>query len=112
MSEPSRAAATVVRFDPLQAELRTEELFRSGRKVPLPNQSFRVLAMLLEKPGQLVTREELRARLWPRDKFVDHDRSLNAVVNRLREALRDSAEQPRFIETLLKRGYRFVGVIE
>jgi Tol biopolymer transport system component/DNA-binding winged helix-turn-helix (wHTH) protein len=111
MIQPSRAAAAVVRFDSFEAHLRTEELFRSGRKVRLPNQSFRVLAMLLESPGQLVTREEMRTRLWPTGKFIDHDRALNAAVNRLREALRDSADQPRFVETLPKRGYRFIAVI-
>ena len=76
------------------------ELHRSGRKVRLPNQSFNVLAMLLGRAGELVTREELRARLWPTGTFVEYDQSLNAAVNRLREALRDSAEKPRFIETL------------
>ncbi len=78
----------------------------------LPNQSFSVLAMLLGRAGELVTREELRARLWPSGTFVEYDQSLNAAVNRLREALRDSAEKPRFIETLPKRGYRFIGAIE
>ena len=99
-------------FDGFEANLRTGELHRSGRKVRLPNQSFNVLAMLLGRAGQLVTREELRARLWPTGTFVEYDQSLNAAVNRLREALRDSAEKPRFIETLPKRGYRFIGVIQ
>ena len=101
-----------VRFDGFVANLHTGELHRSGRKVRLPNQSFNVLAMLLGRAGQLVTREELRARLWPAGTFVEYDQSLNAAVNRLREALRDSAEKPRFIETLPKRGYRFIGVIQ
>ena len=101
----------MVRFDTFEADVRTEELFRSGHKIRLPHQSFQILEMLLERPGQLITREELRARLWPAGKFVDHDRALNAAVNRLREALRDSAEQPRFIETLPKRGYRFIAAI-
>ena len=92
--------------------MRTGELSRSGRKLRLPNQSFRVLAMLLERPGQLVTREELRASLWPSGTFVEYDQGLNAAVNRLREALRDSADKPRFIETLPRRGYRFIGTIE
>jgi Tol biopolymer transport system component/DNA-binding winged helix-turn-helix (wHTH) protein len=99
-------------FDGFEANLRTGELHRSGRKVRLPNQSFNVLAMLLGRAGQLVTREELRARLWPTGTFVEYDQSLNAAVNRLREALRDSAEKPRFIETLPKRGYRFIGAIQ
>lgn len=99
-------------FDGFEANLLTGELHKAGRKVRLPNQSFSVLAMLLGRAGQLVTRDELRARLWPTGTFVEYDQSLNAAVNRLREALRDSAEKPRFIETLPKRGYRFIGVIE
>src|SRR5690348_16767901 len=101
-----------IRFAGFEADLHTGELLRSGRKLRLPNQSFQVLAMLLDKAGQLVTREELRARLWPQGTFVEYDQSLNAAVNRLREALHDSADKPRFIETLPKRGYRFIGVIE
>ncbi len=101
-----------LRFEGFEADLRTEELSRAGRKLRLPHQSFRVLAMLLEKAGQLVTREELRARLWPAGTLVEYDQGLNAAVNRLREALGDSAEAPRFIETLPKRGYRFIAVIE
>ncbi len=98
-------------FDGFEANLHTGELHRSGRKIRLPNQSFNVLAMLLGRAGQLVTREELRARLWPSGTFVEYDQSLNAAVNRLREALRDSAEHPRFIETLPKRGYRFIAAV-
>jgi Tol biopolymer transport system component/DNA-binding winged helix-turn-helix (wHTH) protein len=101
-----------IRFEGFEADLRTEELSNSGRRVRLPQQSFRVLAMLLERPGQLVTREELRARLWPAGTLVEYDQGLNTAVNRLREALRDSAEAPRFIETLPKRGYRFIAAIE
>ena len=92
--------------------MRTEELSRAGRRLRLPHQSFRVLAMLLEKAGQLVTREELRARLWSAGTLVEYDQGLNAAVNRLREALGDSAEAPRFIETLPKRGYRFIAAIQ
>lgn len=101
-----------IRFDVFEANLRTEELFRSGRKVRLPHQSFVVLAMLLERSGQLVTREELRARVWPAGTLVEYDQGLNAVVKRLREALGDSAENPRFIETLPKRGYRLIAATE
>jgi DNA-binding winged helix-turn-helix (wHTH) protein len=107
-----KSASELIRFDGFEANLGTGELHKSGRKVRLPNQSFNVLAMLLSRAGQLVTREELRARLWPAGTFVEYDQSLNAAVNRLREALRDSADKPRFIETLPKRGYRFIGVIE
>jgi Tol biopolymer transport system component/DNA-binding winged helix-turn-helix (wHTH) protein len=101
-----------IRFEGFEADLRTEELSNSGRKIRLPQQSFRVLAMLLERAGELVTREELRARLWPAGTLVEYDQGLNTAVNRLREALRDSAEAPRFIETLPKRGYRFIAAIE
>lgn len=103
---------SAIRFGVFEADLRTEELRKSGRKLRLPNQSFRVLAMLLNRAGQLVTREELRAQLWPAGTFVEYDQGLNAAVNRLREALGDSAEEPRFIETLPKRGYRFIAPIE
>jgi Tol biopolymer transport system component/DNA-binding winged helix-turn-helix (wHTH) protein len=111
MTAPSPAPERI-RFDSFEADLRTGELRQSGRKLRLPNQSFNVLAMLLDKAGQLVTREELRARLWPNGTVVEYDQSLNAAVNRLRETLHDSHDKPRFIETLPKRGYRFIGVIE
>jgi Tol biopolymer transport system component/DNA-binding winged helix-turn-helix (wHTH) protein len=108
-SSPARQR---IRFDVFEADLHTEELFRSGSRIRLPNQSFRVLALLLERAGQLVTREELRARLWPPGRLVEYDQALNTAVNRLREALRESAEAPRFIETLPKRGYRFIATIQ
>jgi Tol biopolymer transport system component/DNA-binding winged helix-turn-helix (wHTH) protein len=109
---PRKSGPERIRFEGFEADLRTEELSREGRRLRLPHQSFRVLAMLLEKAGQLVTREELRARLWPAGTLVEYDQGLNAAVNRLREALGDSAETPRFIETLPKRGYRFIAAIE
>src|SRR4051812_37052301 len=102
---------TRICFEDFEADLRTRELLRSGRRVRLPNQSFVVLATLLEQPGQLVTREELRKALWPKDTHVEYEQALNAAVNRLREALRDSADSPRYVETLPRRGYRFIGVI-
>lgn len=104
--------AEVVRFGAFEADLRTQELRKHGTRLRLPNQSFLVLAMLLERPGQLVTREELRERLWPADTFVEYDQGLNAAVNRLRDVLGDSAEKPRFIETLPRRGYRFVAALD
>src|SRR3954463_6371389 len=107
-----KSGPELIRFDGFEANLGTGELHKAGRKVRLPNQSFSVLAMLLGKAGQLVTREELRARLWPSGTFVEYDQSLNAAVNRLREALHDSADRPRYIETLPKRGYRFIGTVE
>jgi len=113
LSELARKSARLrIRFAEFEADPHTEELFRSGTRLRLPHQSFAVLAMLLERPGQLVTREELRARLWPTGTLIEYDQRLNAAVNRLREALEDSAAAPRFIETLPKRGYRFTAAIE
>jgi Tol biopolymer transport system component/DNA-binding winged helix-turn-helix (wHTH) protein len=113
LSEPARKSAQQrIRFADFEADLRTEELFKAGARLRLPHQSFCVLAMLLGRPGQLVTREELRVRLWPASTLIEYDQRLNAAVNRLREALHDSAEAPRFIETLPKRGYRFTAAIE
>lgn len=109
---PPTPVADRIRFDVFAADLRTEELFRSGRRIRLPHQSFLVLATLLERPGELVTRDELRAKVWPAGTLVEYDQGLNAVVKRLREALGDSAEKPRFIETLPKRGYRFIAPTE
>ena len=98
-----------IRFAEFEVDLQSQELFRDGAPVRLPNQSFQALAALLERPGQLVTREELRTRLWPDKRVVEFEQGLNAIINRLREALGDSAESPKFIETLPRRGYRFVG---
>jgi Tol biopolymer transport system component/DNA-binding winged helix-turn-helix (wHTH) protein len=102
----------VIRFSSFEADLRTRELRKHGLKLKLQDQPFQVLAMLLERPGELVTREEIRARLWPQDTFVDFDHGLNAAVRRLREALNDNAEAPRFVETLPRRGYRFITPVE
>jgi len=101
-----------VRFGPFEADLRAGELRKHGMKLKLVGQPFEVLAMLLERPGQLVTREELRARLWPTDTFVDFDHGLNAAVNKLRDALSDSAEKPTYVETLPRRGYRFISAVD
>jgi Tol biopolymer transport system component/DNA-binding winged helix-turn-helix (wHTH) protein len=101
----------LVSFGPFEVNLRAGELRRNGSKVRLQEQPFQVLAMLLERPGDIVTREELRNRLWPADTFVDFDHGLNAAVKRLRDALGDSAENPRFVETLARRGYRFVAPV-
>jgi DNA-binding winged helix-turn-helix (wHTH) protein len=100
-----------VRFGDYQADLETGELRKSGAKVRLSGQPFQILALLLEKPGELITREELRARLWPGEVFVDFDHSVNAAVNKVREALCDSTSSARFIETLPKRGYRFIAPV-
>lgn len=101
-----------IRFADFEADLHSQELLRAGRRVRLPQQSFLILAALLERPAELVTRDELRKRLWPKETFIDYEQALNAAVNRLRDALRDSAEQPIYIETLPKRGYRFIGKVE
>src|SRR5436305_2743855 len=105
---PERQSA-VVRFAEFELDLRTAELRKRGLRLRLQEQSFQVLAMLVARPGELVTREELRQKLWPADTFVDFDHGLNTAVNKLREALGDSAAIPRYIETLARRGYRFVG---
>src|SRR4029077_4976195 len=83
-----------------------------GQKIRLQEQPLQLLAALLERPGELVTREELRGKLWPADTFVDFDHSLNAAIKRLRDALGESAERPIFVETIARRGYRFIGNIE
>jgi len=106
------ASAEILTFGEFEAKLGSRELCKKGVRVRLPDQSFQILAMLLERPGGLVTREEIRQRLWPRDTFVDFDHGLNNAVNRLREALGDSADSPRFVETLPRRGYRFIAPVE
>jgi Tol biopolymer transport system component/DNA-binding winged helix-turn-helix (wHTH) protein len=112
MSGNTHSVLAVIRFDVFDADLQTQELRKHGVRLRLPGQSFQILKMLLERPGQLVTREELQKALWPSDTFVDFDHSLNAAVNRLREALGDSAEEPRLVETLPRRGYRFIATLE
>jgi TolB-like protein/DNA-binding winged helix-turn-helix (wHTH) protein/Flp pilus assembly protein TadD len=100
------------RFGPFEVDFRAGELLKNGRRIRLQDQPLQVLAMLLEHPGNVVTRDEFRQKLWPNDTFVDFDHGLNNAINRLRDALNDSAEAPRFIETLPRRGYRFVSQIE
>jgi DNA-binding winged helix-turn-helix (wHTH) protein len=102
----------VARFGPFELNVRARELRRGGHKVSLQDQPLQVLTALLERPGALVTREELRRRLWPADTFVDFEHGLNAAVKRLRDGLGDSAEQPVFVETVPRRGYRFVAPVE
>jgi DNA-binding winged helix-turn-helix (wHTH) protein/Tol biopolymer transport system component len=109
---PEQATKSVRRFGLFEADLQSRELRRNGHKVRLQDQPFQVLVLLLEKPGEVVTREELRTRLWPSDTFVDFDHGLNAAIKRLRDALGDSAENPRFVETLARRGYRFIAPVE
>ena len=101
-----------VRFGAFEADLRSGELRKHGMKIKLQGQPFQILAMLLERPSEIVTREELRHKLWPADTFVDFDVGLNAAIKRLRDALGDAAENPRYVETLPRRGYRFVAAVE
>ena len=102
--------AQVVRFATFEVDLRAGELRKGGIKLKLGGQPFQVLAILLERPGELVTREELQKRLWP-DSFVDVDHNLNTAINKIRDVLGDSAENPRFVETLARRGYRFIRAV-
>ena len=104
-------AKQVIRFGTFEVDPRAGELRRDGSRVKLQDQPFQVLLALLERPNDVVTREELRAKLWPGDTFVDFDHGLNAAVKRLRDALGDTAENPRFIETLSRRGYRFIAPV-
>ena len=101
-----------MRFGVFAADLAAGELRKNGVRIRLQEQPFQVLALLLERPAEVVTREELRQKLWPADTFVDFDHSLNTAVNKLREALGDSASSPRYVETLARRGYRFVAKVE
>ena len=95
-----------------EAHLEARELRKQGRRVRLQDQPFAMLTMLLERAGNVVTREELRERLWPADTFVDFDHSLNTAVNKIREVLGDSASSPRYVETVARRGYRFLGEVQ
>ena len=109
---PSLSQAGVFRFGVFEADASTGELRRKGVRVRLAAQPLQVLFMLLEKPGELLTREEIAKRLWPEGTFVDFDNGVNSAVNRIREALGDTAANPRFVETLARRGYRFVAPVE
>ena len=101
----------IVSFGPYRVDLRSGQLYKGAERIVLQGQSFRLLEGLLERPGEVLGREELRARLWPSDTHVDFEHSINAAVRRLRRALGDSADAPRYIETLHRRGYRFVGAV-
>ena len=110
MSSPAESQR-IIRFAEFEIDMRTAEVRQNGHKFVLQGQPFQVLAILLERPGELVTREDLKKRLWSSDTFVDFDHSLNKAVNRLRETLSDSAGTPRYIETLPRRGYRFIAEV-
>src|SRR5580658_10962678 len=100
------------RFGIFEVDATTGELRRQGLRVKLNTQPFQVLLMLLERPGQLLTREEISRELWPDGTFVDYEHGVNSAVNRIREALGDTAASPRFLETLARRGYRFIAPVE
>ena len=100
------------RFGPFEVRIETGELLKTGRRVHLQRKPFEILAALLEQSGKLVSRQSLRQRLWPGDTFVDFDNGLNTALSKLRDALGDTAENPRYIETLERRGYRFVSPVE
>ena len=103
---------TQVRFGAYHVDLRTGELRKHGHKVRLAGRPFQILAMLLEQPGELLTRKELQSKLWPADTFVDFEHGVNAAMQTLRRALCDSHKKPRYIETLPRRGYRFIATID
>src|SRR5271154_3817911 len=100
------------RFGAFEADAGLGELRRQGLRIKLNAQPFQVLVLLLERPGELLTREEIARELWPDGTFVDYDHGVNSAVNRIREALGDTASSPRFVETLARRGYRFVAPVE
>src|SRR5712664_1868393 len=102
---------SILRFGVFEVEVRSGELRKQGVRIKLQEQPFHILTVLLQRPGAVVTREELRNQNWPADTFVDFDNSLNTAINKLREALGDSADNPRFIETLPRRGYRLIAPV-
>lgn len=114
MSDPARLLSpeTVIRFGIFELDLRGEELLKAGLRVRLQRQPFQILNLLIERSGQVVAREEIRARLWPDGTFVDFDHSLNTAVKKLRQALGDDAAAPRYIETIPRRGYRFIASVD
>src|SRR5271156_2936280 len=110
--EPTAPNSRRITFDRFEVDLRSGELLKNGRKLRLQAQPFQLLALLLERPAEVVSREEICRKLWQADTFVDFDHSLGTAVSKIREALGDSPDRPRFVETLPRRGYRFIGKIE
>src|ERR1700726_2728135 len=108
----TQSPPALVRFGMFEADLRAGELRRNGVKVRLQDLPFRALTLLLPRPGEVITREEFRQALWPSDTFVDFEQGISSAVMRLRDALRDSADNPIFIETIERRGYRWIGPIQ
>ena len=112
MPMPEASPRKAVRFGAFEVDLVSGELRKNGTRIRLQEQPFRVLAMLLERPGEMVAREDLHSKLWPDDTFVDFDHGLNTAVNKLREALGDAAANPRFVQTIARRGYRFIAPVQ
>src|SRR5438309_300662 len=110
--EDFRSSYGTIRFAAFELDSRASELRKHGAKIKLQDQPFQILQILLQRPGEIVTREELQQKIWPSDTFVDFDHGINNAIKRLREALGDAAETPRYVETLPRRGYRFIGKIE
>jgi DNA-binding winged helix-turn-helix (wHTH) protein len=108
----TKAAERYLRFGQFQVDVQHEELFKEGSRVHIPSKVFQVLLALVERPGQTVTREALRARLWPEGTFVNYDANVNTTVNKLRLALGDSPEKPMYVETIPRKGYCFLGSVE
>ena len=102
----------LIRFTPFEFDSQTGELRKHGLKIRLSGQPIEVLTLLLEHPGEMVSREEMQKRLWPDDTVVEFEHSINSAINRLREALGDSADNARFVETLARRGYRFIALVD
>jgi DNA-binding winged helix-turn-helix (wHTH) protein len=110
--QPLAYGSKIVHFGVFQVDLHSGELYKAGLRVKLQQQPLQVLTLLLERPSVVVTREELRAKLWPTDTFVDFEHSLNTAVRKLRDALGDAAENPIFVETVPRKGYRFIAPVE
>src|SRR5262245_48051791 len=108
----NRPESQKVQFGIFEVNLATGELRKAGIKVKLQDQPFQVLSALLGRPGEIISREDLRQKIWRDDTFIDFDQGLSKAVNKLREALGDSADNPRFVETLARRGYRFIAPVE
>lgn len=108
----TKAAERYLCFGQFQVDLQRQELFKEGSRVRIPSKVFQVLLALVERPGEIVTREALRARLWPDGTFVNYDANVNTAVNKLRLALGDSPEKPMYVETIPRRGYCFLGTVE
>ena len=109
---PPSQVSQLIRFDNFELDLRAGELRKGGLRIRLQEQPLLILQTLLDNPGEVVTRDELQKKIWPADTFVDFDHGLHAAVNRLRAALNDSADHPRYVETVARRGYRFIGRLE